>query len=459
MTSRPFITLLLLTALAVSLPAADQPNILWIMADDLGYGDLPSYGQTRIQTPNLDRLAASGTRFTNVYAGSTVCAPSRSVLMTGQHTGHTRVRGNFALAGGSEGYKGDQKVRRLYLFDDDPTVGKVLQSAGYRTALVGKWHLEAYEKVAVPWNRGFDQFYGRLMHTPVSSRPTYFPEMYHDNASLLPVPGNANEAKGTYQTDFMTDKAIEFMRDNKERPWYAFLSYSNPHDPFIVPDLGPYADRPWTVQQMAYAAMVTRLDWNIGRLLKQLQQMGLDENTVVFFCSDNGPRSSSNNAEQTRTFEFFDSNGPLRGYKRDMYEGGIRVPMIVRWTGKIAAGRTSAAPWYFADFLPTAADLAGAELPPGIDGVSVVPTLLGQPQDTADRFFYWEFYERGFQQAVRWRNWKAIRLAPGAPLKLYDLAVDVGEDNNIAALHPDIVRRIEQYLKTARTESEHYPLP
>ncbi len=440
-----------------SLASADAPkppNIIYIMADDLGYGDLGCYGQQRIKTPAIDQLAREGLRFTQCYAGSPVCSPSRSVLMTGQHTGHTRVRGNFCMKGGSEGYKGERKVRRMYLTREDTTVGHVLRGAGYRTCLVGKWHLGGYEPDATPLNRGFDEFYGRLTQTHSGG---YFPKKRHRNRDLVEIPGNQDGKREVFSTDLCTEEAMDFIARHKDQRFFLYLAYKTPHSPYEAPDLEPYTDEPWPEPEKTYAAMITRLDRCVGKIMQQLRALDIDQDTIVFFCSDNGARSESYQ-EQTRVMEFFDSSGPLKGYKRDMFEGGIRVPMIVRWPGRVPTGETGDAPWYFADFLPTAAALAGAEVPQNVDGISILPTLLGQEQDTADRFLYWEFYERGPKQAVRWRNWKAIRRAKSPDIQLYDLSRDLGEENDVAAEHPQVVAAILAYLKTARTASPNWPI-
>ena len=462
---RSFLQSIGLAAAAVSfrsyLPAAkaadDRPNIIFIMADDMGYGDLGCFGQKKFRTPNIDRIAAEGMRFTHCYAGSTVCAPSRSVLMTGQHTGHTRVRGNMCRAGGSVGYKGSRKVRRMYLTDEDTTVGNVLQKAGYHTGLIGKWHLGGYKEDAMPLDRGFDEFYGWLNRTYDTIFPTYYPRKRYRNRELYNIAANQNGSKGYYHTDICTDEALRFLKKNKDRPFFLYLAYINPHDPLEVPDLGPYADKPWPKPMKTYAAMIHLLDQRVGKIMRTLKELHIDEKTIVFFCSDNGPRSGGSKT-LTEVAEFFESNGPFQGYKRDMFEGGIRVPMMARWPGRIPGAGTCETPWYFADFLPTAADLAGAAPPKNIDGVSLLPSLLGREQVMHDRFLYWEFLERGFQQAVRWRNFKAIRLKQGEPLLLFDLAKDPGEQRNIAAEHLEVVARIEKYLKTARTESPEWPL-
>jgi arylsulfatase A-like enzyme len=445
----------------------DMPNIILLLADDLGYGDIGYYGQKKFQTPNIDKMAGEGIRFTQFYSGSTICAPSRSVLMTGQHTGHTRVRGNTCIVGGSVGYKGKQQVRRMYLTDEDRTVGHVLQKAGYRTCLVGKWHLDGFNPKAGPMDRGFDEFYGWLISA--SETGGYYPAKRYRNRQLYDVPGNSSRqriaeperdekgSRGYYEPDMCTDEAIAFIKTNRERPFFLYLAYNSPHSPLQVSDLGPYKDKDWPEHIKTYAAMVHGLDQNVGKVIQTLRELQLDRKTIIFFSSDNGPRSEPTR-QLTEVADFFDSNGPLRGYKRDLYEGGIRVPMIARWPGKVPSGKTSDVPWYFADFLPAAAELAGAEPLKNIDGLSIIPVLLGQKQDLGDRFMYWEFFEGGFQQAVRCRNWKAIRLKQGQPLALFDLSADLGEQNNVADKHPEVIAQIEKYLKTVRTESPEWPL-
>ena len=447
--------LVLMMVLSVMGFAADRPNVLFILADDLGYGDLGSFGQQKIATPNIDQLSTEGMRFTDFYAGSTICAPSRSVLMTGQHTGHTRVRGNMCTVGGSIGYKGTRQVRRMSLTDEDITLGHVMRQAGYRTGLVGKWHLDAYDPNAGPTDRGFDEFRGWLINEPRTGG--YYPEQRVVNRDLVDIPENANGKQGIYTTDLCTDEAIAFIQKNKTTPFFLYLAYNNPHSPLEVPDLGPYKDKDWPEHCKIYAAMVHRLDQNIKRLMQSLQETGLDEKTLVFFCSDNGPRSEPTQI-QTEVSDFFDSNGPLRGYKRDLYEGGIRVPMIARWPGKIKPGTTSEVPWYFADVMATVADAGNAKVPANTDSISVMDVLTGRENQLPDRFLYWEYFESGVQQAVRWGKWKALKLKRGQPMELYDLSADLGEQNNVAAENPQVVQQIEDYLKTARTESINWPL-
>jgi arylsulfatase A-like enzyme len=425
-------------------PDSAKPNIIFIMADDLGYGDLGSYGQTVIQTPNLDQMAIEGLRFTNCYAGSTVCAPSRSVLMTGLHTGHTTVRGNFGKfgvvgLGGGEG--------RVPLNESDVTVAEVLKEAGYTTGMTGKWGLGEPNTSGHPNDQGFDEWFGYLNQRRAHS---YFPDYIWKNKNKYVLPKNRNERKETYTHDLFTEFALDFIKRHERDPFFLYLPYTVPHSRYEIPDTAPYSKQPWSDDEKVHAAMITRLDRDIGAILKLLKDLKIDENTIVFFCSDNGAAE--------RWEGRFDSSGVLQGRKRDMYEGGLRTPMIVRWPGKVAAGKTDNTVWYFADALPTFAEIAGAKAPSNTDGLSVLPTILGQEQDLSDRHLYWEFFENGFQQAVRRGNWKAIRLALGEPLELYDLSKDESESNNIAANNPKIIAEMEAILKSARTHSENWPV-
>jgi len=433
----------------------EEPNIIFILADDMGYGDLSCYGQNLFETPNIDRLAEEGMRMTSCYAGSAVCGPSRSVLMTGQHMGHTRVRANGCKVGGTLGYKGDRLIRRINLMNEDLTVGNMMQDAGYRTGLVGKWHLGGYDPEAAPNNRGFDEFYGWL--TSNGNTHSYYPSQRYRNEELYDIPENQDGKQGVYITDKCTDEAISFIENNQDRPFFLYLAYNNPHVPLVVPDLGPYAGKDWIDNNKIYAAMIHRLDQNIARLMQSLKDQGMDENTIVFFCSDNGPRGNYSQ-ELTDLAEFFDSNGPLRGYKRDLYEGGVRVPMIVRWPAKIKPGSESDVPWYFTDIMPTLADLVNTPVPEIADGVSILPVLLEKKYTEHDRYLYWEFYEGGYKQSVRWENWKGIRMQKDGPLELYDLDTDLSEEHNIASEYPGIVLQIEEMMKKEHVDSENYPM-
>ncbi|MFK7770370.1 MAG: arylsulfatase [Mariniblastus sp.] len=421
-----------------------QPNIIFVMADDLGYGDLGCYGSKQIKTPNIDRIASEGIRFTSCYAGSPVCAPSRSVLMTGLHTGHTRVRGNFGV-GQIAGVRSDQV--RVPLLDEDVTLAEVLKESGYVTGMTGKWGLGEPGTTGIPTAQGFDKWFGYLNQRRAHS---HYPDYLWLGEDQFPLVGNVGGKQQQYSHDLFTGFALNFIRANHKKPFFLYLPYCVPHNHFEVPDLAPYAGKPWSDQEKTYAAMVSRMDDHVGQIMKLLVELKIDSNTIIFFCSDNGAAN--------RYDGVLDSSGPLRGRKRDMYEGGIRTPMVVRWPDGIPQGTTSELAWDFADVLPTFAELANARSPENRDGVSIVPTLKGQKQNLSDRFLYWEFHEKGFQQAVRWQDWKAVRLASGEALELYDLANDVGETKNVASQRPDVIVKIENYLQTARTESREFPI-
>jgi len=418
------------------------PNIIFIMADDMGYADLGCYGQKKIKTPNIDQLAEEGTRFTQCYTGSTVCAPSRSVLMTGQHTGHTRVRGNKGRVGGVG------PERRVPLQPQDITVAEVLKKAGYSTGITGKWGLGEPETTGVPNRQGFDEWFGYLNQAKAHSY--YPPYLWKDQQKFI-LEGNQNGAREQYSHDLMTDFALDFVRRHKAGPFFLYVPYTILFFFYDMASTEIYTNESWPKDAKVHAAMITLMDRDVGRIMSLLKDLWIDEKTVVFFCSDNGAAK--------RWEGIFDSSGPLRGRKRDMYEGGIRTPMIARWPNKVPAGKVnSTAVWYFADILPTLADLAGVQPPADIDGISILPAILGKKQTTDNRFLYWEFYESGFKQAVHWRNYKAVRPAIEKPLELYDLDKDLAETTNIAGQNSKIVEKFETYLKTARTKSPNWPV-
>ncbi|MBL8848875.1 MAG: arylsulfatase [Planctomycetaceae bacterium] len=423
------------------------------MADDLGYGDLGCYGQTRIQTPNIDRLAAEGLKFTDYYAGSCVCAPSRYVLMTGIHTGHGYIRGNSKMS----------------LRVGDATIAEVLKKAGYKTGAFGKWGLGQEKSGGVPTVQGFDVFYGFLDQHHAHN---YFPAFLIRNARREPltnvVPGEGDygdgvaTAKKEYAPDLIWAEALQFIERSKESPFFLYLPVTLPHANnqagqagMEIPDYGRYASEDWPEPQKGLAAMIGRLDADVGLLLELLAQHGIDERTIVFFTSDNGPHAEGGNDP-----DFFDSNGPLRGRKRDLYEGGIRVPLLVRWPGKIAPGTETSLLAYHGDILQTLADLAQApRVPAGLDGTSLVPTLLpGEARQAIHNFLYWEFYEKGFKQAVRYGDWKGIRFEKdNAGVELYNLEQDLAEAHDVAADHADIVATIIGIMDAAHVPSPDWP--
>jgi len=442
-----------------------RPNIVYIIADDLGYGDLGCYGQKDIRTPNLDRMAREGMLFTQHYSGSTVCAPSRSCLMTGLHTGHTPVRGN----------KEYQPEGQHPLPAESVTVAEVLKKAGYATGAFGKWGLGYPGSEGDPNNQGFDEFYGyncqRYAHN-------YYPYFLRHNGKKVILVGNEGKKTGQYGPDLIQKRTLKFIEANKDRPFFLFVPHVIPHAELFVPEddivrsyRGTFPEKPYKgiddgpnykiggygsveTPRANFAAMVTRLDRHVGEILAKLRELDLDKNTLVIFTSDNGPHG-----EGGANPAYFNSGGGLRGMKRDLYEGGIRVPMIAKWPGQIEAGSRSDHVSAFWDVMPTLAELAGAEVPADIDGISFAPTLLGRSRKQKKHdYLYWEFHEQGGRQAVRKGRWKAVRLQverdPNGPLELYDLQADPQEKDNIASEHPDIVGRMAQIMAEAHTDSD-----
>ncbi len=428
--------------------AARPPNIVFILADDAGYGDLGCYGQHQILTPNIDRLAKEGLRFTQFYAGAPVCAPSRTVLMTGQHTGHARIRGNA----------------KVDLRPEDTTVAEVLQRAGYVTALDGKWGLGSEGTGGSPIHKGFDHFFGYVDQTMAHN---YYPEyLVRDDRrvplrNVVPHAGKYGQGVATVRLDYTADliaaDALDFVKTNARKPFFLYFAATLPHanderkpDGMEIPDYGVYANKDWPAPERGYAAMITLLDREVGDLMAELKQLGLEDNTLVIFTSDNGPHN-----EGGHDAAFFHSAGPLRGIKRDVYEGGIREPMIVRWPGHIAPGTVTNHVGYFGDFMATAAELAGGHAPEHLDSISFVPTLLGATKTQGEhQYLYWEFYEGASSQAVRLGDWKAIRIPMlTGPIQLYNLADDLGETRDVAAAHPDVVREARDLMNFAHVPS------
>ncbi len=418
--------------------ATDKPNIIFILSDDLAQGDLGCYGQKIIKTPNLDRMAAEGTRYTQAYSGTTVCAPSRTSLMTGLHMGHSPIRAN----------RENKPEGQLPLPAETVTVAQILKSAGYATACMGKWGMGMFDTTGSPLKKGFDHFYGYNCQRHAHS---YFPEYLYNDDKRLELP------KNTYAQNLIVDDVLRWVREQKDKPFFLFFAVTLPHGNFEIDDQGFYKDQPWTDKEKNYAAMVTRLDTDVGRLFSLLKEMKTDEKTLVMFSGDNG---SSFGPETPIGMRFDQSMGStLRGFKRSMYEGGLRQAALARWPGVIPAGRVSAEPWAFWDFLPTAAELAGAKLPEGCktDGLSLVSHLKGGPAPKRDSF-YWELHEGKPIQAVRFGDWKAVRNGPAAPVELYDLAKDAGERNNLASQYPDLIVKAESLMQQARTDDPNWPM-
>jgi arylsulfatase A-like enzyme len=425
-------------------PAKRPPNILFILADDLGYGDLGCYGQKKIATPNIDRIAQDGVRFTQAYAGSTVCAPSRCALMSGKHTGHGAVRGN--------------RFPEIPVPMSDPTIAEVLKRAGYRTAIFGKWGLGGPESTSTPTERGFDEFFGFLSH--LHAHQAYPDHLWEGRVETM-LPKNWFYQKKQYAPDLFTDRALQFIDRTSDKPFFTYLSYTVPHADnelgeltgvgIEVPDQGIYANEEWPEVEKNFAASITRMDTGIGRILELLKRKGLERDTLVIFTSDNGPHKEGGHSP-----EFFASRGGLRGVKRDLYEGGIRVPAVARWPGRVKPGTVSEVAWAFWDVLPTLAEAGGAAVPRGIDGESFLRTLEGrvQPPHTP---FYWEFHEGGFQQAVRVGDSKLVRQLPHMKPELYDLFADPGETHDLADVQPALVERLTKVMRTSRVESRWWP--
>ncbi|WP_422080465.1 arylsulfatase [Ulvibacterium sp.] len=460
------------------LPATSKPNIVYILADDLGYGDLSIYGQKRFRTPNIDKLAKQGLLFTQHYSGSTVCAPSRSALMTGMHTGHTPIRGN----------KSNAEEGQFPIKEEALTVAEVLKQAGYATGAFGKWGLGFIGTEGDPNKQGFDQFYG---YNCQGQAHRYYPTHLWDNDQKVVLDGNDTKNTVLYAPDLIHRKALDFIKSNAGRPFFLYVPSVIPHAELIVPKdsiwetfENTFEEKPWGENNSSgsrwkgndygsddyhpkgyasqekpratFAAMVSRLDRQIGEIVQLLDQLGIAENTLVIFTSDNGPHM-----EGGADPDFFNSSGIVRGRKRDLYEGGIRVPMIAKWHGTIEPNRKTHHISAFWDILPTLAELVGAEIPENIDGISMILTLKNTNGQQKHKHLYWEFHEQNGKQAVRLNDWKGVRLNvydnPDAPIELYDLSKDVKELHNVAGEHPEIVSEMEALMKSSRTDNPDFP--
>jgi len=443
-----------------------HPNIIYILADDMGYGDLSCYGQKKFSTPNIDRLAENGIRFLNHYAGSTVCAPSRGSLMTGKHTGHACSRGNKLMPGD----------KNFPLKASEITVAEVFKKAGYITGMFGKWGLGSSCSEGDPLNQGFDEFFG-FLHQRLAHN--YYPYYLWHNKDKIMLTGNDSLQKNQYAPVLIHKQAMKFLEANKDTTFFLYYPTTIPHAELFAPERyiqkyrgkflpekkfegedngekyknGHYGSQPDS--HAAFAAMINLLDDQVGEIVAKVKELGIAENTIIIFSSDNGPHS-----EGGADPKYFNSGGGLRGIKRDLYEGGVREPLIVDWPGKIKPGRESDYISAFWDFLPTVADILGQKVPEGIDGISILPELLGKEQPSHSPL-YWEFHEGGGKQAVRKGEWKAVRLNvdknfKGAPLELYNLDKDISESNNVAGKYPEIAKEMLNLMKSCHTPSEDF---
>lgn len=460
-----FMTLAATALIGISgLTAQQKPNIVYILADDLGYGDLSCYSQKRFQTPNIDQLASQGMLFTQHYAGCAVCAPSRSSLMTGQTTGHTPIRGNKSWA--PEG--------QYPIAAETYTIAEMLKEAGYATGAFGKWGLGSPGSEGDPNKQGFDEFYG---YNCQSLAHNYYPGHLWDNQTKIILKGNSGDQFGEYAPELIHKRALQFIEKNRNKPFFLFYPTTIPHAELLLPEenlkefrgkflpekefkgadpgspkfrIGSYGTQPES--HAAFAAMVTLLDQQVGELVAKLKELELEKNTIIIFTSDNGPHLEGGGDP-----DYFDSNGALKGYKRDLYEGGIRVPMIACWPQKIAAGSKSDHVSAFWDVLPTVAELVGIKAPEKIDGISFLPALLGNSGQKVHQSLYWEFHEQNGRQAVRMGDWKLVRynvsISEKITTELYNLKTDLGEENNLAAKNPNIVKRMLEIMKNSRTPS------
>jgi len=439
-----------------------RPNVVFILGDDLGYADVGCYGQKKIRTPNIDKLAAEGMRFTQFYSGNPVCAPSRCALMTGYHSGHGQVRNNMQVGGENAWTLGVTTGGQWPLAEGTFTAGHLFQKAGYATGAFGKWGLGRVGTTGDPQKQGFDHFFGYICQRQAH---TYYPNHLWRDGQVFWIEENKDGAERVYSHDLIAEEALKFLRTNKDRPFFLYVPFTIPHVSLQVPEdsLAQYKGQwpdpaydgqrgyvPHASPRACYAGMVSHMDKDVGRITALLKELGLEEDTLVIFSSDNGPTNAGGSDAG-----FFGGAGPFHGLKGSVWEGGIRVPFIARWPGRIQPGSESDHIAAFWDFLPTCAELVAEQAPKGIDGISLLPTLLGQPGQKKHEYMYWEL---NGQQGVRWGDWKAVRLKPNQKIQLFDLKADIGENNDVADQHPDIVARMQDVLTKGRTESDVFPL-
>ena len=447
--------------------AVQKPNIIFILVDDLGYGDIGCFGQEKIQTPHIDRLADQGIRFTEAYAGNAVCAPCRSSLMQGLHPGHARVRGNSF------------RQYRETLREGDYTVAMMLQEAGYKTGLFGKWGLGLHNQFGIPNRMGFDEFFGYLnqrhahCHYPEflyhNAQRVYYPENgthhlndnyrgqqpYDENGICQPL-GIEDPSGAKYAFDVYCRESLDFVRENRDHPFFMYLAYTPPHGSFIVPELGIYHEKDWPLSHKVYAAMITRVDTEIGKLLQLLESLDISENTLILFAADNGNTNGNAREGEVPTRVFFNNQSPRAGQKGDILDGAFHVPAIAHWPGHILPGQVSHHIWAMWDFLPTVAEIIGEEPPEGTDGISILPTLLGKSGEQQEHdFLYWEF---NAEQAVRIGSWYGYKNREGI-LEVYDLDKNPGQDVDVASENPEIARKMEEIMKAEHIPSDVWPSP
>lgn len=444
------LTLALLTFILMTTPlsaaqSSAKPNVIFILSDDLAMGDVGVYGQKLIQTPHLDRMAKEGMRFMQAYCGTSVCAPSRTSLMVGKHMGHSPVRANREIK--PEG--------QFPLPKGTYTVAQLFKSQGYATAAIGKWGMGMFDTTGSPFNVGFDHFFGYNCQRHAHS---YFPSYLYNDDKRFDLEGNDGKGEGkTYAQELIAKDTVDWITANKDKPFFLFYAITLPHGKYEIDSQGIYADKAWTPQQKNYAAMVSRLDSDVGQIMETLKKHNIDENTLVIMAGDNG----SSFAPNSEIGKLFDQTmgGQLRGFKRGMYEGALRQACIARWPAVIPAGKVSQEPWAFWDFLPTCADILSAKLPAGVttDGLSILPLLKGGNAPKRD-YFYWELHEGATIQAARFGDWKAVRNGPNAAIEIYDLSKDVGETTNLAKDKPEIVAKAEKIMQEARVDDPNWPV-
>lgn len=440
------ITLLIVSACSMS-HADDRPNLIFVLSDDIAQGDLGVYGQKLIQTPNLDRLCNEGTRYLSAYTGTSVCAPARSSFFTGLHMGHCPTRANREV----------QPEGQRPLPADTVTIAKLLKTAGYKTATMGKWGMGMFDTTGSPFKNGVDHFFGYNCQRHAHS---YFPDYLYKDDQRFEIPENKAGRKQIYAQELIQQDVLKWVDENSDDPFFLFYAITLPHGKFEIDDQGIYKDKPWTETEKNYAAMVTRIDSDMGDLVALLKKKGIDKNTLIVFSGDNGSSFDPNTAIGKRFNQTMD--GKLRGFKRGMYEGALRQAAFAWWPGTVTAGRVTDGPWAFWDLLPTFAELGQAKLPDGFtpDGYSLVDFLKGGSAPNRD-YFYWELHEQrpGSIQAIRWDDWKAVRPNPSAPIELYNLANDLGETTDLAASHPELVSKATAMMAEARAPHPDWPDP